>query len=195
MRKIIVLLICLLLTACSNTTSYVNSIFDNVLKNDSKSYCKLTKATKDEALVLHDAYIDEEVDYFLSVYALDDISDNVKSILHDTFEKIYLKAKYEIHDDNGIRVIVYPMDIMLDHDTYKALFKDMVNKIDKSDDNFDYYAYLDEIALAYNDLLLSKIDDIAYLDSEEYTLDVDEDKLYSIDIDQFNEIIDAIIVY
>lgn len=195
MRKIIILLICLLLTACSNTTSYVNSIFDNVLKNDSKSYCKLTKATKDEALALHDAYIDEEVDYFLSVYALDDISDNVKSILHDTFEKIYLKAKYEIHDDNGIRVIVYPMDIMLDHDTYKALFKDMVNKIDKSDDNFDYYAYLDEIALAYNDLLLSKIDDIAYLDSEEYALDVDEDKLYSIDIDQFNEIIDAIIVY
>ena len=49
--------------------------------------------------------------------------------------------------------------------------------------------------MAYNDLLLSKIDDIAYLDPEEYVLDVKKDDLYHIDIDQFNEIIDALIVY
>ena len=105
---------------------------------------------------------------------------------------IYQKAKYEIKDD---KVIIYPMDIMLDHEAYKGLFKDMAANIDKDDPNFDYDAYLDEIALAYNDLLLSKIDDIAYLDPEEYMLDVKKDDLYHIDIDRFNEIIDALIVY
>lgn len=191
MRRII-LLICLLLTACSSTTSYVNSIFDNVINNESKNYCFLTKASKQEALDLHNAYIDEEVDEFLSLYALDDVSDEVRSKLHDTFEMIYQKAKYEIKDD---KVIIYPMDIMLDHEAYKGLFKDMVANIDKDDPDFDYDAYLDDIALAYNDLLLSKIDDIAYLDPEEYMLDVKKDDLYHIDIDQFNEIMDALIVY
>ena len=61
MRKII-LLICLLLTACSSATSYVNSIFDNVINNNSSNYCFLTKASKQEALDVHNAYIEEEVD-------------------------------------------------------------------------------------------------------------------------------------
>ena len=62
--------------------------------------------------------------------------------------------------------------------------------------NVDYDILLVVIYVKENyDLLLSKIDDIAYLDPEEYMLDVKKDDLYRIDIDQFNEIIDALIVY
>lgn len=198
------------LTACDNgglstkdASKCVQVEMDTTYKGEFSGFLDFySNVERSDAQEQYDTKIENEADYFLSLYGMPDPYDDSETIeadeltakrARDLYKEIYAKAEYEVmpstKQEDGtfaVKVTVQPLDIIhLVDEAYDDAFDAFYEKFDSVDvesmTDEEYAAwYTDAFTPAYYDALLDlleeQIPNMGYLDEKSIVIQVQQDE-------------------
>lgn len=116
LRKISVILLCVMLTAflggCGNSpdmAGYISAILDNTFKNDSTKFVSMKIGTAEQAAKSYETTLAGEVDALIELSDAGPASDEQRAQMESIVKDIYAKAKYTVDgaekQDDGSYVV------------------------------------------------------------------------------------------
>lgn len=114
------------ISACSlggvstaDATVYVRGLINlTFLGQFDEDYLKLVDSDETESQEIYDSNLDVDVDNFASYYAIDTVSDDLRTQIRQLYQDMYAKAKFEVKEavkqdstTYSVEVIIEPLDI------------------------------------------------------------------------------------
>lgn len=215
-KKSLVVLISMLATVCMSGCSavslltqgefdasgYVQGIMDSTYKGEFDKYIELTEDTKENAQAAYETVMDTKAQAF-ATYTSVTLTDESKAKFVEYSKQIYKNAKYEVLEakkiDNGFQVdvVISPILLLQNISDEGEVFVTDFNARNANGEFADFTEeqYEAEYANGIMKIFENNISNIKYGDNVTVTVNVllTEDKVYTLNTDEFNKI-DAVIL-